>query len=377
MAAKLRLASGNLRLITPFLLREEVAMLRFVLSLFVAAPILLTSIVSIPAEDQLVTPQPMSASAINEADLGARFASSQRTYIIAPEATASGGAGSSDAPAGVPDPAVARLQILLDQHGASPGVIDGFDGENMRKAVMGIQAMAAMPMTGIVDDAVLALVETGQPVIADYVIAATDLDDVTGPTPDDYEEKAQLDFLGYGSVQEALAERFHMDVDLLASLNPNAAFEPGETISVAVTGADQRGDVRRIEADKSLRQVRAFDAQGNLIATYPATIGSQDTPSPSGSYVVEVVASMPNYTYNPDVNFQQGDNTEVLTIPPGPNGPVGSMWIALSKPTYGIHGTPEPSQIDKTSSYGCVRLTNWDAQELGSMVAKGATVDFL
>lgn len=319
----------------------------------------------------------MSASAINEADLGAHFASSQRTYIIAPEATASDDDGPSGAPAALPDPAVARLQILLDQHGASPGVIDGFDGENMRKAVMGIQAMAAMPMTGIVDDSVLGLVETGQPVIEDYVIAAPDLDDVTGPIPDDYEEKAQLDFLGYGSVQEALAERFHMDVDLLGSLNPNAAFEPGETISVAVTGPDQTGDVRRIEADKSLRQVRAFDAQGNLIATYPATIGSQDPPSPSGSYLVEVVASMPNYTYNPEVNFQQGDNTEVLTIPPGPNGPVGSMWIALSKPTYGIHGTPEPRQIDKTNSYGCVRLTNWDAEELGSMVSKGATVDFL
>ncbi|GLQ53114.1 hypothetical protein GCM10010862_03720 [Devosia nitrariae] len=223
----------------------------------------------------------------------------------------------------------------------------------------------------------LARVEAGQPAIGDYVIAATDFDDVTGPTPDDYAEKAQLDFLGYGSVEEALAERFHMDIDLLIALNPNAAFEPGETISVALTGPDLTGVVQRIEADKALRQVRAYDGQGNLVATYPATIGSEGTPSPSGSYVVEAVAPMPNYTYNPDINFQQGDNTEVLTIPPGPNGPVGSMWIALSKPTYGIHGTPEPSQIDKTSSYGCVRLTNWDAQELGSMVAKGATVDFL
>lgn len=350
-------------------------MLRLLRLSFVVAPVLLT--VSIPAEEQIVEPQPMSVSAINEADLGTRFASAQRAYIIVPEATAPDGVDSREALVTAPDPAVARLQILLDQHGASPGVIDGFDGENMRKAIMGLQAMAAMPMTGIVDDAILALVETGQPAIEDYVIAATDLDDVTGPTPDDYEEKAQLDFLGYGSVQEALAERFHMDVDLLVALNPNVAFEPGETISVAVTGPDRTGEVRRIEADKSLRQVRAFDAQGNLIATYPATIGSQATPSPSGSYLVELVAPMPNYTYNPDVNFQQGDNTEVLTIPPGPNGPVGSMWIALSKPTYGIHGTPEPSQIDKTNSNGCVRLTNWDAQELGSMVAKGTVVEFL
>ena len=351
-------------------------MRKLILLSFFAAPGLLASSLPILAEPQLALSQPMSAAMINDADLGARFASPQRTYIVAPKPPASAGAASPDA-AAAPDPAIARLQILLDQQGASPGVVDGFDGENMRKAVMGIQAMAGMPPTGIVDGAVLAIIETGQPVINDYVIADTDLDDVTGATPDDYAEKAQLDFLGYGSVEEALAERFHMDIDLLILLNPGAVFEPGNTISVVVTGPDRTGEVLRIEADKSLRQVRAFDAQGNLIATYPATIGSKNTPSPSGSYVVEVVASMPNYTYNPDINFQQGDNTEVLTIPPGPNGPVGSMWIALSKPTYGIHGTPEPSQIDKTASYGCVRLTNWDAQELGSMVAKGATVDFL
>ena len=106
-------------------------------------------------------------------------------------------------------------------------------------------------------------------------------------------------------------------------------------------------------------------------------IGSEDNPSPSWTYEVEVAAAMPTYTYNPKINFQQGENTEVLTIPPGPNGPVGSMWIALSKPTYGIHGTPEPSLIDKTGSHGCVRLTNWDAEELAAMVSRGVTVEFL
>ena len=135
--------------------------------------------------------------------------------------------------------------------------------------------------------------------------------------------------------------------------------------------------VARIEADKRLRQLRAYDAQGVLIVAYPATIGSEDNPSPSGSHVVEGVATMPNYTYNPKINFQQGDNAEVLTIPPGPNGPVGSIWIDLSEPTYGIHGTPEPSLIDKTGSHGCVRLTNWDAEELAKMVSPGVVVDFI
>ena len=137
------------------------------------------------------------------------------------------------------------------------------------------------------------------------------------------------------------------------------------------------GEVARIEADKSLRQLRAYDADGRLIVAYPATIGSAENPSPSGVHLVEGVAPMPDYTYNPKINFQQGDNTEVLRIPPGPNGPVGSMWIDLSEPTFGIHGTPEPSLIDKTGSHGCVRLTNWDVTELSKMVKPGIEVAFI
>ena len=146
---------------------------------------------------------------------------------------------------------------------------------------------------------------------------------------------------------------------------------------MAVTGANREGEVTWIEADKALKQVRVYGPNGVLLAAYPATIGSEDNPSPSGTHVVEHATPMPNYTYNPKINFQQGENTEVLTIPPGPNGPVGSMWIALSKPSFGIHGTPEPSLIDKTGSHGCIRLTNWDAEELASMIKPGVTVDFL
>ena len=112
------------------------------------------------------------------------------------------------------------------------------------------------------------------------------------------------------------------------------------------------------------------------MAAYPATIGSSDTPSPSGTHTVARVVLNPDYTYNPNINFKQGDNHEILKIPPGPNGPVGIVWIALSKPTYGIHGTPDPSKIGKTESHGCVRLTNWDAQELARVVKPGVVVEF-
>ena len=114
-----------------------------------------------------------------------------------------------------------------------------------------------------------------------------------------------------------------------------------------------------------------------MLAVYPATIGSEDNPAPSGTHKVKGVARMPVYRYNPKVNFKQGHNSKILTIPKGPNGPVGSVWIDLTEPTYGIHGTPNPELIDKVGSHGCVRLTNWDAEELAGMVKPGVVVKFI
>jgi lipoprotein-anchoring transpeptidase ErfK/SrfK len=175
-----------------------------------------------------------------------------------------------------------------------------------------------------------------------------------------------------------LAEKFHMDEGYLKALNPEANFSrPGTIIRVANVGAPATRKVQRIVADKGRKQVRAYDEAGKLVVAYPATIGSAETPSPTGKHAVSRVAFNPNYTYNPKVNFKQGNNNKILTIPPGPNGPVGSIWIALDKPTYGIHGTPDPSKIGKTESHGCVRLTNWDAQELAKLVSVGVMVEFV
>jgi lipoprotein-anchoring transpeptidase ErfK/SrfK len=205
---------------------------------------------------------------------------------------------------------------------------------------------------------------------------------VAGPyiasVPVDYSHKSQLEHMSYTSVEEALAERFHMDEAYLKALNPEANFNrPGTIIRVANFGRLVSTPVARITADKAMKQVRAYDESGKLVAAYPATIGSSATPSPSGIHAVTRIAVNPNYTYNPKVNFKQGENDKVLTIPPGPNGPVGSIWIALDKPTYGIHGTPEPSKIGKTESHGCIRLTNWDAAELAKLVKPGVTVEFI
>jgi lipoprotein-anchoring transpeptidase ErfK/SrfK len=167
-----------------------------------------------------------------------------------------------------------------------------------------------------------------------------------------------------------------MDIDLLKTLNPGSAFAVGGTVSDPMPGAAKEGTVKRIEARKQAGQVLAFAEDGKLLAVYPATIGSEESPSPSGTHKIKGVVRMPTYTYNPKVNFQQGKNRKVLKLPGGPNGPVGSVWIDLTEPTYGIHGTPEPSLIDKAGSHGCVRLTNWDAEELAGMVKTGVKVEF-
>ena len=276
-----------------------------------------------------------------------------------------------------PSAAVVKLEILLDRVGASPGVIDGYDGENLRKAIAAVQIMQGGKPDGLLSPESIRALDQAGDVIGAYVITQDDVEVIVPPLPSDYGEMAKLKFLGYTSVAEELAERFHMDQKFLEALNPGAHFAAGDTIYGAITGPNKRGEVTRIEADKGARQVRAYGADGVLISAYPATIGSAGTPSPSGTHTVVAVAQNPTYTYNPDLNFKQGDNDKVLTIPPGPNGPVGSVWIALSEPTFGIHGTPGPSLIDKASSHGCVRLTNWDAEELAGMVKKGVTVDFL
>ncbi|MBX4953910.1 murein L,D-transpeptidase [Rhizobium lentis] len=276
-----------------------------------------------------------------------------------------------------PDPAIIRLQVLLDRAGASPGVIDGLSGENVNKAVAGFEAMNGLSVDGRPDPDVVSRLEDNAPIVDSYVVSPEDATGLVDRIPEDYGEKAKMQSLGYTSVAEKLSERFHMGLDLLNALNPGSRFAPGDKVWVVNPGPPREGKVKRIEADKKTGQVLAYGEDGSLLAVYPATIGSEDNPAPSGKHKVKGVARMPVYRYDPKRNFKQGKNDKVLTIPKGPNGPVGSVWIDLTEPTYGIHGTPEPKLIDKVGSHGCVRLTNWDAEELAGMVKPGVQVDFV
>lgn len=268
-------------------------------------------------------------------------------------------------------------QILLDRSHHSPGVIDGQPGGNTRRAIAAYEQASGMAHDGVLDPELLQRLKQSseEPLLVDHRITDEDISKLTD-VPSGMEAQATLDHLGHETALEALAEKFHMSQGLLQRLNPGASFNAGETIRVVRPGEDELDNkVARIEIDKGSSEVRAFNAAGKLLASYPATIGSDAFPSPSGTMAVRAVAPAPTYYFDPDGRAWGPDKR--LTIAAGPNNPVGSTWIDLSKEGYGIHGSPEPRLIGKTASHGCVRLTNWDAAELGAAVEKGATVTFL
>ncbi|WP_395647850.1 L,D-transpeptidase family protein [Terricaulis sp.] len=278
------------------------------------------------------------------------------------------------------DAAMVRIEVLLDRAHFSPGVIDGYNGENVQKAVRAYQTAHGMTVNGQADEALLQALtaQDSAPALIAYRITAEDVRGPFAPVPQDLEAMSRLEHVGYTSAREALAEKFHMDEDLLQTLNPGVDFtRAGAEIVVASTGGNLGAQVASITVDKDAGAVLGYDARGALIAYYPATIGSADAPAPSGDYTVRGVAMNPTYRYDPARLPTFGRrNHGALNIAAGPNNPVGAVWIALSADTYGIHGAPFPDQVSKTQSHGCVRLTNWDAIELGQAVSVGVPVRF-
>jgi lipoprotein-anchoring transpeptidase ErfK/SrfK len=281
-----------------------------------------------------------------------------------------------------PSPAIIRAQVLLDRAAISPGVIDGYDGGNTRKALRVFQLRNRLRPTGVLDTATWeALIGADSaPVLMEYTITEKD---VAGPfveaIPAGMREMGKLERLDYTSPRELLAEKFHLDEDLLERMNPEVDFsKAGAKIVVAdVRGPRPEGPAVTVVVDRQNQSVKPYAADGRLIAFYPATVGSSTFPSPSGDLEVVSVAENPEYTYSARLEFSDlKEGERAIRIAPGPNNPVGSIWIGLSRRGFGIHGTPHPSKIGKQSSHGCVRLTNWDARELAFLVKKGVTVQF-
>lgn len=273
---------------------------------------------------------------------------------------------------------VLAAQILLNRSRHSPGVIDGAPGSNTERAIRAYQRAGGLEVTGEISPDLLRRLAGEQPaeMLRRYTLTQADVSGPFHQIPRDFAAMAELDRLAYERPSEKIAEKFHMGENFLRALNPGVDFGLAGTEILVAHPRDGRlaQPVTRIEVDKTQSEVRAYADDGTLLASYPATVGSSTFPSPNGSMTVNAVAPDAAYYFNPEGRLWGPD--ERLVIAAGPNNPVGGIWIDLSEDGYGIHGSADPQLIGKTTSHGCVRLTNWDARELAQAVSAGTVVEF-
>lgn len=317
-----------------------------------------------------------------------------------------------------PDPAAAddrprpemQLQVVLDRLGFTPGVVDGQEGLSTRNALRGFQEANGLPQSGRLDSATRAALAPWANIPATRLVtippefAAGPFSDI----PDDPADQARLPCLCYENLDEKLAERFHTTVEVLKQLNPQGTvptrpdqptFSAWQQIRVPNVGGDavdpaavkepdwaatlsalgvgsSQPQAARVVVSKSKGTLKAFDQAGKLVAVFTATMGSRHDPLPLGNWKILGIDRNPQFHYNPDLFWDARPGDEKALLKPGPNSPVGVVWIDISKEHYGIHGTPSPETIGRAESHGCVRLTNWDAARLAQMVSPRTALRF-
>jgi lipoprotein-anchoring transpeptidase ErfK/SrfK len=274
---------------------------------------------------------------------------------------------------------IAAYQVALERIHFSCGFIDGDQGMRTQRMLRAYQASHNLPVTGFLDQPTRdAIGEPGEPFLT-YTVTAEDVGSIMTKPPS-WIAKSKAKRLGYNDIWELLAEKFHCTRGYLKGLNP--------TVMTPVAGTEVIGPkvypAAHIPQAASLRiilsetSIEALDADGKIIAFFPCSIAKDKNKRPHGLLTVKVVDPNPDYTFDPalfaDAAKAEGI-THKMTIPPGPRNPVGTTWVGLSLPGYGIHGTPEPENISRTQSHGCFRLANWNAEKVLKMVKVGTPVD--
>lgn len=285
-------------------------------------------------------------------------------------------------------PSVLKTQVYLDRLHFSVGALDGRWGRNSAIALWWYQRSrginAAEP--GALDEATfrsLAADAGGGAVLKEYTLTEEDLKGPFVSVPEEMYDKAELDCLCYESLKEKLAERFHTTMEFMDQLNAETKFsdlKAGDRIwvpNVREPLTQDRPDIARVVVSIRGNTFNAFDAQGNLIFHAPTTLGNKYDPSPNETVEVKKIVHDPHFHYQPKLFAEVPDHEPEANLNPGPNSPVGVVWVALSKPHFGVHGTSDPDSIGYASSHGCVRLTNWDAQEVARRLSPGIKIEFL
>ncbi len=309
------------------------------------------------------------------------------------------------APKGKPpiDWTIMHAQVILDSLGFSPGIVDGREGQSLTAALKAFQLTRGLEPSGELDRATLGALHPyreRRPITRVTIDPAMLQGPFINPMPDEPEDQAKLPALGYTRPLEKLAEMFHTTPEILVELNPGGGtIAPDRAFffpNVLPASRDYQGELKpewrqtlsdlnidarqpagdHVVVDKSEKVLKVFDAENRLVAQFSATMGSQHDPLPIGTWKINVVDTNPKFHYNPDLFWDAEKDDEKAMLPPGPNGPVGVVWLDLSKEHYGIHGTPEPQTIGRTQSHGCIRLTNWDAARLALMIKPGAEAVF-
>ena len=283
-------------------------------------------------------------------------------------------------------PSVLKTQVDLDRDHFSVGAIDGRWGRNSAIAVWWWQRAHGLEATGDVDEATFRSIAGAAGAPPAVIAHQLTEDDVKGPfvhIPDDVYDQQHLSCLCYESLREKLAEEFHSTEDFLELLNPEVKFsdlQAGATINVpnvrGAVAADQH-DIAKIAISIAGNSFNGFDANGNLVFHAPTTVGSGYDPSPDETLHIVKIIDNPHFHYDPTLYHEVPDTMPDAHLSPGPNSPVGVVWMALSKQHYGIHGTKDPDAIGYASSHGCVRLTNWDAAEVQHRISEGVQVAFV